>query len=581
MKRALWILGLLGCGGSAREPARVEPSHVEPPKRTVAVAMVVDQLGAWVLDMHAARWAGAQLGDPACLGFCRLMRTGTYHTRMEYAHAITDTAPGHASLFTGQTPRQHGIHQNEKVLIDPSSPRGARAVPIVHDANARLIDARGVTDVVGPSLSQLRVPTVADQIRRAYPDACIVSVSLKDRAALFGGGRKPTLTAFYEPAREGFVTTSALGGALPSVAHVQSTPSDRVWTPLDPTWLAAHAPTADAQPGEGSYHGLGATFPHPLAGNPGDGTPNAAAALRMTPFGDDLVHTVATQSLALCKDSSTVLVAVSFSSHDYILHGYGAHSWEAWDETLRLDHHLATWLDELDAAFGKDAYGVVLSADHGSIPLPELPREKRAWCNESADNPWDLPCEPGVRLAAWDLHQRLEARATALLGGEGPWIAAVTDPRVVFTPRAKALSADKRRALVDALRATLLATGGVEEVVDLRTLPAECGAEPLGVVRAEIAAAVCHSEPPTPEGQLAGDLFVVVRRGSFFDPGYSVGRGESHGSPWLYDRSVPLLVRPPASMASDLERRGTVHTAPIGFRAYARTLRSWFGLEME
>src|SRR5688572_27917324 len=108
----------------------------------------------------------------------------------------------------------------------------------------------------------------------------------------------------------------------------------------------------------------------------------------MTPFGDEDVRRVGLRSLALCRSDKTVLVTLSFSAHDYVLHGYGAHSWEAWDEFERLDRTLANWLDDLDRAFGKDSWSLILSADHGSIPLPELTAAERPWCTAGAKNPW-------------------------------------------------------------------------------------------------------------------------------------------------------------------------------------------------
>jgi hypothetical protein len=42
-----------------------------------------------------------------------LRREGKYFQEMAFAHAITETAPGHASLFTGKLPREHGIVAND------------------------------------------------------------------------------------------------------------------------------------------------------------------------------------------------------------------------------------------------------------------------------------------------------------------------------------------------------------------------------------------------------------------------------------------------------------------------------------
>ena len=63
-------------------------------------------------------------------------------------------------------------------------------------------------------------------------------------------------------------------------------------------------------------------------------------------------------------------------------------------------------------------------------------------------------------------------------------------------------------------------------------------------------ALVCRSLPTG-----AGDLYIATKPGSFFDPNLIAGHGINHGSPYLYDRTVPVLVRP-----ARLERPGRVIT---------------------
>jgi hypothetical protein len=103
-------------------------------------------------------------------------------------------------------------------------------------------------------------------------------------------------------------------------------------------------------------------------------------------------------------------------------------------------------------------------------------------------------------------------------------------------------------------------------VLDTRALPASCPAD----ADESVDALVCRSFVP---GK-AGDLYVVAKRGSFFDPEVVVGKGTSHGSPYLFDRTVPLLVRAPGEAQA-----GRVVDEPISFRAFARTLSTLLGVE--
>jgi predicted AlkP superfamily pyrophosphatase or phosphodiesterase len=84
----------------------VAPAQRPKPHAPFAVAIVVDQLSAWVA---ASRWPAL----PETGGFARLRREGTWTKNMRYPYAVTDTAPGHAALHTGTVPAESGIVGNE------------------------------------------------------------------------------------------------------------------------------------------------------------------------------------------------------------------------------------------------------------------------------------------------------------------------------------------------------------------------------------------------------------------------------------------------------------------------------------
>jgi len=64
---------------------------------------VVDQLAAWVLRDRIDKL-------PANGGFARLRREGKYFPEMAFAHAATETAPGHAARV-------------RRWVVDPLTPR--------------------------------------------------------------------------------------------------------------------------------------------------------------------------------------------------------------------------------------------------------------------------------------------------------------------------------------------------------------------------------------------------------------------------------------------------------------------------
>lgn len=552
--------------------ARAPQAAAAAGRGPLLVTIVIDQMAAWIAAEH---WPEL----PESGGFARLRREGLTVQQLRFAHAVTDTAPGHSALYTGAVPRATGIVANERLGPD------GRGVSIVADPTTRLVGG-ALSDREGASLAALRVETLADALRAQRPHARIFSFSLKDRGALFGGGRRPDLVLWFDPKQEAFVTSTAFSAGLPawaaSLAGPEAVRRARAapWKPLDPGWLAAHAETPDQQPGEGDYDGLGTEFPH-LA--------RSAKAERATPAGDALLFALAGAAAGEAASSGApTLIALSLSSHDYVAHLFGAESWEAWDELRRLDAGLGALLATLDRLVGSDGYAVMLSADHGSNALPEVLGTPAArWCGAgrpssdprpSAPWPsdlWQRPCGRGRRLSTHELAAALESVAARVLGeppadptgapGARRWVAGISEPYAYLAPAARALPAEKRARFVREAGAFLGEHYDVAALVDARQARETCPA----LDDESVQALVCRSLRP--DGP--GDLYLVVGPGTFFDPDYAPGHGTSHGSPYLYDRAVPLLVRAPGRI-----RGGATRTTPVPFTAFARTAASLLGV---
>jgi len=287
--------------------------------------MVIDQLAAWIA---AERFSEL----PKTGGFARLLREGTYARDMRYAHATTDTSPGHTALFTGSTPNRSGIFANERIDEHTRRPHSALRDPETH-----VIDGQGEEATPSISLATLKVDTVADVLRERFPRATIISVSLKDRGAIFAGGRHPTASVWYEPRRDEMITSSALASKFPAWAAVADNAAihrarEAPWELLDPVFVSSHAKQPDAQPGESDVFGFGSAFPHSFE------TARAVPiAFRASPRGDDIVLRLAAAAIDQRDVAEPMLLSVSLSSFDYVGHFFGPDSWEAWDELLRLD----------------------------------------------------------------------------------------------------------------------------------------------------------------------------------------------------------------------------------------------------
>jgi arylsulfatase A-like enzyme len=280
--------------------------------------------------------------------------------------------------------------------------------------------------------------------------------------------------------------------------------------------------------------------------------------MRATPAGDRLVLEVARAAAAHAAETAAgrpVLIAVSLSSHDYVNHVFGPGSWESWDELRRLDRGLGELLAALDTLAGPRGYAVMLTGDHGSNPLPEIERSgKAAWCRSgAAADHWQRACGRGTRLNAADIARKLDDSRTLIAG--------VIDPFVYLTDRGRALPAAEREALRKKIEALFAGSGDIAEIVDVRAAPATCPPSS----DESLAALTCRSV----RVDQAGDFYLVAAPGTFFDPDLAEGRGTNHGSPYLYDRAVPLIVRAPGRVPA-----GMTISQPTSFATFARTAAS-------
>ena len=547
----------------------------------IAVAIVVDQLAAWVVRERLDR-----LPDDG--GFARLRREGKYFQELAFAHAITETAPGHASLFTGKLPREHGIVAN-----DVLGPDGKKQ-PILTDngESSKSVGVEGCAqEGQGSSVDILEVKSslVAAVFRSRYPkgQGIIAALSLKDRGTLFAAGETADYALWFDAKlggeagarreRGGFVTSkryeaslhkSGLSAFLSSYLATDPGDSregitrveDQAWKGLDPAWLSENA----GVPGANDYTGFVGAHTASQARKPG-------AAFRALPDSDRLLLEMALRVLKAESPDLPVFLSISLSANDYIGHLFGPDSWEAWDELRRLDGALAWFFKELDA-YGPQAWSVVLSADHGVVPLEDSP--KRPQCGQSpraaldSGNPCSGASVRGARIQTEEVRSTAEIAASkaGLLDANGKRldkiIASVVYPYIYLTEAARTAmntdtSARARLAsrLDSDLRGKFKSVHAIMDVVPFReadTCPDE---------RADrLAALVCNSISPSPER--GGDFYVVLKPGAFFDPDLVKGTGVAHGSPYGYDRFVPMFVRDASrpELAGQVEEKRTSFT---------------------
>jgi Uncharacterized proteins of the AP superfamily len=346
----------LACGGNP-SPS-VAPAPAQKPRLVVMV--LVDQLRADMLDKYADLFTG---------GFKRLRMEGHNYTNATHDHAVTETAPGHADLSTGVYPSRHGIVSDEwfekhdgkwvytNNVFDP-------AVKIV-----------GQPQLPGASPANLERSGFAEWLTAADSRSIIASVSGKDRGAILPAAHTRGFVYWFNNSVGRFVTSTYYRDADPQWItsfndNMQARfRSDTVWKSVVPRSMISRTDN-DTIPTEGD--GVHTAFPHSFSL---EGSPNAFWLWwSMIPDLDvatiDLAKTMVT-SLGLGRDEATDFLSVSASSTDRVGHAYGPDSREQLDNLLRLDRELGQFFDFLDRTVGKGKWTMMLTADHGVLGLAE------------------------------------------------------------------------------------------------------------------------------------------------------------------------------------------------------------------
>ncbi|MEE2801430.1 MAG: alkaline phosphatase family protein, partial [Bacteroidota bacterium] len=370
MKRQSVLLVLLtlviGCSTLSRkrdanQVSSTSSTGIQQPK--LVVGIVVDQMRYDYLTKFYDYY-----GDD---GFKRLMNNGFNAVNHHFNYVPTYTAPGHASIYTGTTPANHGIIGNnwyDKVA--------KQSIYNVYDNNRVSIGTNGEDGKMSPE--RLLTSTVTDELKLHTQDrAKVIGISIKDRGAILPAGHLADAAFWFKGKDEArFITSDFYKEELPQwVADYNDSGKAKSylteWNTLYPieTYKASGTDLNNYEkPPRGKEK---AVFPYDLkelAAENGN-----YDLLKATPFGNTVVADLAIAALEgeqLGKDDVTDFLAVSFSSTDYIGHQYGVNSVEVMDTYLRLDLEIARFLKELDDKVGVGNYTLFLTADHGAVHVP-------------------------------------------------------------------------------------------------------------------------------------------------------------------------------------------------------------------
>ncbi len=474
------------------EPAPpLAPFPIQAPKLIVAIS--VDQFSADLFAQYRNHFTG---------GMARLL-TGAVFPSGYQSHAATETCPGHSTILTGYRPAHTGIIANN--WVDQSVGRPDK---IVYCSEDERVPGKSHTDYVVSDM-HLKVPTLGERMKTADPRVRTVSVAGKDRAAVMMGGHKMDEIWWWD----GKTYVSYAGRAVPPVVErTRKAVADLIAKPQAPLPLPGFCKPLDREITVGGQT-LGTGRFQRAAGD--------LAAFRVSPASDAAVLAMAAgfvQDMKLGQGPQTDILSVGLSATDYIGHALGTQGTEMCIQMAELDRSLAGFFEVLDAT-GVD-YEVMLTADHGAHDMTERQQ---------------------IRAMPMESHVSLEADTKVMSAAVAKQLGLPASPPVLMSAESDVYI---NRALPPATRAKVLA----EAKRSYEAQPQVAAA----LTREEIAATPWPKTPPETwtlkerarssyDPERSGDLLVLLRSGVTTIEEPRPGYVETHGSPWDYDRRVPIL----------------------------------------
>lgn len=477
-------------------------SQQDTSKPKLVVGIVVDQMRN---DYIYRYW-----NDYGNGGFRRLVNDGFYFKNAHYNYVPTITGPGHSSIYTGTTPRFHGIIANE--WIDKKT---GKKIKCVVDTTVKPVGTK--TTLGQKSPKNLMSSTIGDELKMSTnKNGKVFSVAIKDRSAILPAGHAADGAFWYDDKSGDFVSSSWYVNDLPQwLKDFNSKKLAKSY--LEKGWDKQAGATYSASIEDNNnyektpYKKDNTSFPYEYSSFL---TKGEFGVIAQTPYGNTITKDVAMaciESEQLGKDNTTDLFCMSFSCTDIIAHDYGPRSMEIEDVYLRLDKDLEEFLNFLDAKVGKNNYVVFLTADHGGADVPR----------HLLDN--KIPAGYLKKSFEKDLEKWLQVKYPT---AKGLFLGA--DDNQIYLSEEKIIKAKLNKDLVEeTICKWLLTYDGIAEAYTSKTIMN--GGFDNGEYKSLIQNGYNHL--------LSGNICMVMK------PGWMdyADKGTTHGAAYNYDTHIPIL----------------------------------------
>ena len=336
----------------------------EPPRLTVVV--VVDQFRHEFLTRFKDLFIEG--------GYLRVMNEGAWFTDATYGHMHASTSPGHSVITSGTYGYRSGLIGNSWFDRD----WGVRRKSLVDPDHRILGKAPDRTGRSSPR--EILGSTLADELRMATNfQGKYFATSLKDYSAMVSAGKLGS-PLWYEASLGRFTSSDFYMEDVPDwvkAFNARGLPDSyfgKQWKRLLSAEVYEKLLGRDDRPNEENNRSAGITFPHTITGGEEDPGVEFWNSLKHTPWADEILIEFARELIVneqLGQDEVPDILVVSLGSVDYTGHDYGPFSHEALDAFLRIDRQLKGFFEFLDERVGFDRMLLIMTGDHGAVPLPE------------------------------------------------------------------------------------------------------------------------------------------------------------------------------------------------------------------
>jgi len=503
MRYILFIcFSLFSLTSNAQIPKSNQTSNSSKPR--LVVGIMVDQMRWDYINQFKPYFTSQQ-------GFLRFVNEGASCNNNLIPYIPTVTACGHASVYTGSTPAIHGVAGNQwfdNIL--------QKTVYCVEDSTVMSLGIEG--SAAGKmSPKNMWTSTIGDEMKLASNfKSKVYGISIKDRGAILPAGHSANGAFWYDSKTGKFISSTYYGQNLPTWV-TEYNGQHRVDSMYTKGWKLSLAKTvyeANCDEDINAYEStpLGAEqkgFPYSLSQFIG----KDYGRIANTPFGNNLVLEMAEMAIVneqLGKDDITDLLAISFSSPDYIGHSFGPNSWETMDGYIKLDIQLAQLFASLDKQVGKNNYTVFLTADHAVQHIPAFAKKHHL--------PGGLISESAIKK---ELNELLVKNSL-----DPKMISDIGEYYIHFNHDLMDSLHVSQDKLVQLVTNSLEKNPGILQVVETRK-----------AAFAAIPEALRERIVNGYSSQRSGDLFIVTKSG--YMDGYATGT--THGTLYNNDAHIPLL----------------------------------------